>query len=655
MSYKLVIVESPAKSKTIEKYLGNGFKVVSSLGHIRDLATSGTGGFGVDLETFKAKYLVSSEKSKTVKELKKLVSDADFVYLATDPDREGEAISWHLYDELGLNEDNYRRVVFNEITEQAIKEAFGNPRFIDMDLVKSQEARRILDRIVGFKLSALLQRKIKSKSAGRVQSAALKLVVDRQRERDAFIPVKYSIIKGKTSFDGSDFELVFPNSSPEKRQLNEKECRKMIFDASKDFVVSNIDKKETTGKNVIPLITSTLQQSASNSLNFGAQKTMRVAQQLYEGIKINGQLTGLITYMRTDSVRLSPIFQSQTKTFIESKFGANYVGEYIAKVKKGSQDAHEAIRPTNVSLEPKLIRDQLSPDQFKLYNLIWSKTVSALMKPPIKDITNVMLKSGEIEFILTGSLIKFDGYLRVTGKSDDDLLIPDIEVGQKIIINDLSVENKETQPPKKYGEASLVKALEENGVGRPSTYASILATIKTRNYVEVEKKAFTPTEQGILTTEVLEKNFANIVNPSFTADVENKLDLISEKEVDKVEFLSSFYDWFDSEVKKASETMEKIPDVKTGEECPKCGSELVIKKGRYGDFKACSNFPDCRHTEKLVKSTYVSKKTGEACPECGGDVVTRQSRKGDEFKACSNFPKCKWTEPTKKEKQENKK
>lgn len=633
----LVIVESPSKSKTIEKYLGDNYKVVASMGHIRDLATTGKFGLGVDVENnFEPSYTTMKGKNKVVSELKKLSKDSDMVYLATDPDREGEAISWHLKEALGLKKD-YQRVTFNEITKDVIKSSFENPRDIDMDLVKSQETRRILDRIIGFRLSKLMQSKTGGKSAGRVQSVALKLIVDREREIEAFIPEEYWSITAQ--FSGFDADLE--KFKGEKLEIhNENEAQSILDSLDKDFLITNIDSKEKAKKGVMPFKTSTLQQTAVNRLNFASSKTMRIAQKLYEGIDIGSETVGLITYMRTDSERLSPVFINEAFKYIEETFGKNYVGAVKQQKKNDNmQDAHEGIRVTSAYRTPASLKQYLSADEYKLYSLIYARSIACLMADAKVRATCVSLLNNDYEFKANGSVLVFDGYLKVYGdyESSEDTLLPELVENSKISSNDIIKEQHFTKPAPRYTESSLIKELEKLGIGRPSTYATIMETIKARNYVKVEDKKFIPTDIGIETTDKLQEGFSDIVNVDYTANMENELDEIADAKINNIDVLKEFYDKFEPLVEDAFKNMEKSQPEETGNICPNCGSPMVIRNGRFGKFEACSNYPEC----KTIMKEEVEVKEICNCPNCDSKIVEKKSRRGKVFYGCNNYPKCK--------------
>ena len=650
----LVIVESPSKSKTIEKYLGKDYKVVSSKGHIRDLATTGKEGLGVDIENdFKPSYVVSKDKKDTVKELKDLVKKTDKVYLATDPDREGEAISWHLAKELGLNLDEDNRIVFNEITKNAVLKALDNPRSIDIDLVKSQETRRILDRIIGFKLSKLLQKKIKSKSAGRVQSIALRMICDREKEINDFKPEEYWTIKALLNKNKDEFLTTLSKIDNKKVEIkNEEEALKIVNSISSPFVVDEVVEKKKKRAPYLPFITSTLQQEASSKLGFSAKKTMMLAQNLYEGIDLKNETVGLITYMRTDSTRLSNEFVSSAYSYIEENYGKEYKGFYRVKNDENSQDAHEAIRPTSLNNSPDSVKEYLTNDQYKLYKFIYIRALASLMSEASFKSVTYNIKSNNLLFTISGSELVFDGFLKLYKDYDasKDVILKPLKKDDVLDLKEITKEQHFTEGPSRYTEAKLIKALEEEGVGRPSTYATIIDTIVNRAYVELKKeneksktKYFYPTEQGLLTDEKLKEYFNSIINIKYTAQMEDGLDKIAEHKEDNVAYLYDFYDKFKPLVDNAYEKMEKKEDVKTGEKCPLCGSDLVIKESRYGKFVACSNYPSCKYVE--------TEEVGKNCPDCGAPLVYRNGRFG-KFISCSNYPECKYIEKPEKEKPE---
>ncbi len=651
MSKKLLIVESPHKSKTIEKYLGKEFKVVSSVGHIRDLSTSGKYGFGVDIDNnFKPDYKIIKGKSKLVKELKKDVKDADFVYLATDPDREGEAISWHLYDTLGLKENNYKRIVFNEVTKKAVLASFDKARKIDDNLVKSQETRRILDRIIGFRLSKLMQSKTGGKSAGRVQSVALKLIVDREREIEAFIPEEYFEIEAHFN----DFDAKLDTYNHKKIEIKKEiEAKEILSKLSNAFKIESVEKKEKAKKSKFPFTTSTLQQEASSKLGFSSKKTMMIAQKLYEGINLKDEAVGLISYMRTDSIRLSDDFVKSTYSYIKDNYGSEYVG-YVKKSNKTEnvQDAHEGIRPTDINNVPEKIKEYLSNDEYKLYSLIYYRTLASLMKDAKIEATSVILDNNNYQFKANGQVLVFDGYLKVYSKYEDseDKILPDFSTYKSnvVVANNIEYTSHTTKPPARYTESKLIKEMEELGIGRPSTYAKTIDTIEERGYVTLVDKKFVPTEVGIETTDRLQEFFKDIINVEYTKNMEDDLDKIADGDLEWNKLLELFYKTFEPKVELAFKNMEKKKPKETGELCPNCGSPLVIKRSRYGEFIACSNYPTC----KYIKNNEEEKEKKEImeCPKCDGKIIEKRTKRGKTFYGCSNYPKCdfaSWDKPIK--------
>ena len=647
----IVIVESPAKAKTIEKYLAGDYKVVSSKGHIRDLTTKGKYGLGVDLDNdFKPSYEVIKGKTKDVKELKKLVDSASHVYLATDPDREGEIISWHLKDELNIDDDKYDRVTFREITKDVVLKSINEPSKIDMNLVKGAETRRILDRIIGFRLSKLMQYKTGGKSAGRVQSVALKLIVDREREILAFVPKEYWTIEA----DFKDFTAELVKYKNEDIEINtELEADEIISKLSNSFTIDKIEEKEKLKQPKEVFKTSTLQQLASTKLNFAASKTMKIAQKLYEGIDLSKEIVGLITYMRTDSVRVSPEFVNATKKYISDTFGDNYVGIYkVAKKKDGVQDGHEGIRPTDIRKTPESIKSFLTPDEYKLYKLIYIRALASLMAPAKVKATTVTFLNNDYLFKTTGQILTFDGYLKVYGdyEESEDKLLPNFKDYKSNVIPASSINKYQhfTKPASRYTESSLIKELESLGIGRPSTYATIISTLKDHEYVKVDDKKFIPTEIGIETTDKLQEYFSDIINVSYTANMEQDLDEIAEAKKDNIKVLHEFYDKFAPIMDDALKNMEKKQPVSTGESCPNCGSNLVIRKGKFGEFVACSNYPTCKYIKKEEKKEEKNVVVAE-CPKCHKDIIERKTKKGKIFYGCTGFPKCNyatWYKPT---------
>lgn len=644
---KLVIVESPAKTHTIGAYLGSNYKVVSSKGHIRDLSTTGKFGLGVNVDgNFEPNYIPIPGKKKDINALKKDIKESEFIYLATDPDREGEAISWHLYDTLEIKDDMYERIVFNEITEGAVKEAFNHARKIDYNLVKSQETRRILDRIIGFRLSKLMQSKTGGKSAGRVQSVALKLIVDREREIEAFIPEEYWNITAHFK----EFDSILEKYKNEKLDIhNEDEVKDILSKLSEDFKIESIEQKEKNRSGVMPFTTSTLQQACINKFNYNSTKVMSVAQKLYEGINIGSETVGLITYMRTDSTRLSPVFISDAFKYIKDNFGENYVGAVKkSKKKENVQDAHEAIRPTSIYRTPESIKKYLSSDEYKIYSIIYARALASLMKDAKVLATTVILDNNNYKFKTTGQILIFDGFLKAYKdySVSNDVILPDFkEFNGTVSTKDIETEQKFTKPVSRYTEATLIEEMESLGIGRPSTYATTMKTLKDRDYVHVEEKKFHPTEMGIETTDKLQEFFSNIINVEYTAEMESDLDKIADDNLDNIKVLRTFYDAFEPLVKTAFTEMEKKAPKLTGEKCPECGSDLVIRKGKYGEFTACSNYPTCKYVKQEKKEIVTVCK----CPKCDGDIIEKRTRRGKTFYGCNKYPKCDvalWDMPT---------
>lgn len=644
---KLVIVESPAKTHTIGAYLGSNYKVVSSKGHIRDLSTTGKFGLGVNVDgNFEPNYIPIPGKKRDINALKKDIKESEFVYLATDPDREGEAISWHLYDALGIKDDMYDRIVFNEITEGAVKEAFNHARKIDYNLVKSQETRRILDRIIGFRLSKLMQSKTGGKSAGRVQSVALKLIVDREREIEAFIPEEYWTVTAH--FDS--FDSVLEKYKTEKLEIhNEDEVKEVLSNLKEEFKIESIEQKEKNRSGVMPFTTSTLQQACINKFNYNSSKVMSVAQKLYEGINLGSETVGLITYMRTDSTRLSPVFINDAFKYIKDTFGEEYVGAVKkGKKKENVQDAHEAIRPTSIYRTPDSVKKYLSSDEYKIYSIIYARALASLMKDARVLATTVILDNNDYKFKTTGQILIFDGFLKAYKEYSvsNDVILPDFNKYNGIVsTKDIETEQKFTKPVSRYTEATLIEEMESLGIGRPSTYATTMKTLKDRDYVHVEEKKFHPTEMGIETTDKLQEFFSNIINVEYTAEMESDLDKIADDNLDNIKVLRTFYDEFEPLVKTAFSEMEKKAPKLTGETCPECGSELVIRKGKYGEFTACSNYPTCKYIKQEKKEIVTICK----CPKCDGDIVEKKTRRGKIFYGCNKYPKCDvalWDLPT---------
>jgi len=657
MADSLVIVESPAKAKTIGKYLGSKYIVKASMGHIRDLPKSQT---GVEVENdFNPKYITIRGKGAVLKELKDATKKVKHVYLAADPDREGEAIAWHLAHYLELDESDTCRVVFNEITKQAVKDAFKSPRKINMDLVNAQQARRILDRLVGYKISPLLWKKVKKGlSAGRVQSVAVKLIIDRDNEIEAFEPQEYWSITALLQHSGLKFEAKFHSINGDKSELrNEAEVQKVLAAMKGNSLsVTEVREKERLRHPAPPFITSSLQQEAARKLGFRASKTMSVAQQLYEGVELGKEGTvGLITYMRTDSTRISPVAQEEAKAYISDKFGDDYNPEQprvYTKKNSNAQDAHEAIRPTSVLREPDTIKSFLSRDQLKLYKLVWERFLSSQMASAVLDTMTVDLKSGDTLFRATGSKVKFAGFMKLYVEGNDDgtveehKFLPPLAAGDTIAAESIEPKQHFTQPPPRYTEARLVRTLEELGIGRPSTYAPTLETIQKRGYVAIEEKKFMPTELGELVNQLMEEFFPEILDAEFTANMEEDLDNVEDGKQDWVKVLSAFYESFEKRLEVAEEEMKEVElqDEVSDELCEKCGRHLVYKMGRFGKFLACSGFPECRNTKPIVKDI------GVTCPKCGkGKIIERRSKKGRIFYGCDHYPECdyvSWDKPS---------
>lgn len=647
----LVIVESPSKAKTIGKYLGSRYNVIASVGHVRDLPKSK---LGIDIDdNFEPQYISIRGKGDLIKSLKKEASKASKVYLATDPDREGEAISWHLAFLLDLDPEEACRIEFNEITKDTIKEAIKHPRKINMGLVDAQQARRVLDRLVGYQISPLLWRKVrKGLSAGRVQSAALKIICDREREIEKFEPKEFWNITAEFK-KGKKFQAKLAEANGKKILVENKAQNDNIIKElnSGEFIVSDVKEKIRMQKPYPPFTTSSLQQDAGNKLNFNAKKTMMIAQQLYEGVDVKGRgTTGLITYLRTDSVRVSDAAKQAAKDLIVSKFGAEYSANNVfSNKKKDIQDAHEAIRPAIIELEPELIKDSLTADQFKLYKLIWNRLMASQMSQSKSNSMQVNIANGIYGFKANGSELLFDGFRRLYNTADDEgaKLLPSLEKDEKLKAESLKGEQSFTQPPARYTEASLVKELEDKDIGRPSTYAPIVSTLTERKYVGREKKALKPTELGFLVNDLMEEYFKDIVDAGFTANMENRLDDVEVGSQKWKDLISEFYGPFKKELDVADSAIEKIvvEDVPTGELCELCGKPMVIKAGRFGDFIACSGYPECKNTKPIIKTI------GVKCPNCGKDIVARKSKRGRLFYGCSGYPDCKtvfWNKPTDK-------
>ncbi|GAM12540.1 type I DNA topoisomerase [Mesobacillus selenatarsenatis] len=655
MSDFLVIVESPAKAKTIERYLGKKYKVKASMGHLIDLPKSQ---MGIDTKNnYNPKYITIRGKGPVLKELKSAAKKAKKVYLAADPDREGEAIAWHLAQSLNVDVHSDCRVVFNEITKDAIKESFKHPRAINMDLVDAQQARRALDRLVGYNISPLLWKKVKKGlSAGRVQSVALRMIIDREKEIAAFVPEEYWTIGAEFLKGKSAFEASFYGIGKQKTELKSEDDVKNILKQVKGnkFTVESVTKKERKRNPAPPFITSSLQQEAARKLNFRAKKTMMLAQQLYEGIDLGKEGTvGLITYMRTDSTRISEVAQGEAREYITDQYGENFVQTEARKEKKQSnaQDAHEAIRPTSTMKVPETIKEFLSRDQYRLYKLIWERFVASQMAHAIMDTMSVDLKNGEVTFRATGSKVKFPGFMKVYVEGSDDQVeekdkfLPDLKQGDEVTKKDIEPKQHFTQPPPRYTEARLVRTLEEMGIGRPSTYAPTLDTIQKRGYVSLDNKRFVPTELGEVIHELMLEFFPEILDLEFTAKMEQNLDNVEDGKINWVKVIDEFYRDFEKNLEVAEKEMQEIEikDEPAGEDCDQCGSPMVFKMGRYGKFMACSNFPDCRNTKAIVKEI------GVKCPKCEeGNIIERKSKKRRIFYGCDRFPECdflSWDKP----------
>ncbi|WP_316568506.1 type I DNA topoisomerase [Neobacillus sp. YIM B06451] len=655
MAEFLVIVESPAKAKTIERYLGKKYKVKASMGHVRDLPKSQ---MGVDIENdFDPKYITIRGKGPVLKELKAAAKKAKKVYLAADPDREGEAIAWHLANTLDVDSNSQCRVVFNEITKDAIKESFKHPRAINMNLVDAQQARRILDRLVGYNISPLLWKKVKKGlSAGRVQSVAVRLIIDREKEIQAFVPEEYWTIGGTFTKGKDAFEASFYGVDRQKRELHsEQDVKEALAGMNGDrFTVVSVTKKERRRNPAPPFTTSSLQQEAARKLNFRAKKTMMLAQQLYEGIDLGKEGTvGLITYMRTDSTRISEVAQTEAKDYISSVFGENFLKEEAGKEKKqtNAQDAHEAVRPTSSFRDPGSLKEFLSRDQLRLYKLIWDRFIASQMAQAVMDTMSVDLVNGNVTFRATGSKIRFPGFMKlyVEGTDDQveetDRMLPDLKEGDEVSNTGIEPKQHFTQPPPRYTEARLVKTLEELGIGRPSTYAPTLDTIQKRGYVALDNKRFIPTELGEIVNELTLEFFPEILDVEFTAKMEQDLDDVEDGKVAWVKIIGEFYEGFEKRLEVAEKEMQEveIKDEPAGEDCENCGSPMVFKMGRFGKFMACSNFPDCRNTKAIVKEI------GVTCPKCEkGQVIERKSKKRRIFFGCDRFPECdflSWDKP----------
>ena len=654
MADNLVIVESPAKAKTLKKFLGSNYKVEASVGHVRDLPKSD---IGIDFENdYEPKYITIRGKGDVLATLRKEVKSAKKVYLATDPDREGEAISWHLYNALKLENKPTGRITFNEITKDAVKKSIKQAREIDMSLVDAQQARRVLDRIVGYKISPLLWKKVRRRlSAGRVQSAALKMVCDRQEEIDSFVPEEYWSVSAVLQSGKSKFETRLATVGGKKIELGSKEETDKLLKKIKkeEFIVSEIKSGSKSRKPSPPFTTSTLQQEASKALGYATSKTMQIAQQLYEGIEVKGHGTiGLVSYIRTDSVRISDEAFGDVKAYIEEKYGSEYaVASKTEYRQRGrAQDAHEAIRPTYVNLNPEGIKESLSRDQFRLYKLIWERFVACQMESAVFETLSIKINAGTAVFRASGSILKFPGYLSVYKAADDEeedenVKLPALKEGQKLTTVSVDGAQHFTQPPARYSDASLVKALEELGIGRPSTYASIITTILNRGYVIKENKVFYTTELGEIVNDIMEDNFQDIVDIEFTAKIESSLDKVEDGDLAWKELIRQFYPGFREQLEEAEEHIGEITieDVKSDVICENCGANMVIKHGKYGKFLACPSFPECRNTKPFFDEAGVN------CPTCGGKIFVKKTKKGRRYYGCENAPECEfmsWNKPT---------
>lgn len=644
---KLVIVESPTKSKTIGQYLGNDYHVEASVGHIRDLAISGVGGFGVDINNdFKPNYVIDSDKKDVVKKLLTLKKDSDEVILATDPDREGEAIAWHLANVLNLDLDATKRLEFHEITKNSVKNALENPRTINLSLVHSQETRRIIDRIIGFKLSSLLRSKIRSQSAGRVQSVTLKIIVEHEKEISEFVPEEYWNLDASISKDSKLYKLNLTKIDDKTAKISNKESADLVLDYTKEDVkVSSIDVSKKIVQSKEPFRTSTLQQECSSRFKFKTREITSIAQQLYEGVEINGELVGLITYIRTDSTKLSDVFIENAKNYIINKYGESYYkGTKRAKDVKLAQDAHEAIRPTNLDITPELTKQYLSSHQYKVYKLIYERTLASLMQDKIEEVTRVEFKNSHLTFNLKGIKVVFNGFDIFKLEENDSYKIPEFEIDEAFELVETGVTQNFTKPPLRYSEGKVIKLMEDKGIGRPSTYSSTIQTLLARKYVTLSQGTLKPTEQGVLTSNVLTKYFPDLMNTEYTAEMETNLDKISEGVLEEVNVIKEFYFPFVELFEEVKNQMYKEPLKTTGEKCPICGGDLVIRNGKHGEFIGCSNFPSCTYIKKEEKEG--PKEVGRNCPNCGSPLVYRKNKRGQEFIGCSNFPKCRYIEGT---------
>lgn len=652
---KLVIVESPSKIKSVKKYLGSGYEVMASVGHVRDLPKSK---LGVDIDKgFKPQYINMPDKKDVIKKLKDAANNSEQVFLATDPDREGEAISWHLAHILGLDLNEKNRISFNEITKTGVSAGINNPHKINLDLVDAQQARRILDRIVGYKLSPFLWRKVKSGlSAGRVQTAVLRLIVEREREIEAFISEEYWTIDAKLKAERKSFDAKLYGTSDGKKLdviCDSESADKIVGELEGAvYTVSDIKRGTRNRQPAPPFITSTLQQEASRKLNYTGQRTMRIAQQLYEGVEIPGHgATGLITYMRTDSLRVSEEARAAATKYIDQKYGKKYLPSKprYFKVKDGAQDAHEAIRPTDIFLTPDSIKGAVTPEQYNLYKLIWDRFIASFMAACVQKTVTVDIIAGDYLFKANGYSVDFKGFTELYEEGKDDKEnygseLPDMNVGDVLKLKSITPNQHFTQPPPRYTEPTLTKTLEENGIGRPSTFASIIAVISDRNYVEKEKKTFKPTQLGIAVCDLMNEYFGRLFEAKFTAGLEKKLDKIGVGELEWVRTISDFYDYFDSHYKNAEQSLNgmrvKVPVVESDVVCEKCGRKMVEKNGRFGKFLACPGYPECKNTKPMPED-----EVKQPCPKCGAPLLKKMSKKGKKFYGCSAYPKCDFASP----------
>ena len=643
----LIIVESPAKARTIKNFLGKDYTVIASKGHIRDLPKSS---FGIKIEdkTFKPEYRVSRDHSKTVKEIKELAKKSDEIFIATDEDREGEAIGYHIAKAIGKDPEKLPRIVFHEITKNAIQKALDNPRTIDTNNFNAQQARRLLDRIVGYKLSPLLASKIqKGLSAGRVQSSALKIVIDREREIKAFKPQEYWSVEAIFNKTIEANLVEFEGNKISKMTITNADRAKYIEKIVKNenFKVENIETKERKTTTPPPFMTSSLQQASSNQLGYSPKKTMMIAQTLYEGVMTHKGNMGVITYMRTDSLNIAKEAIEEVRETIEKSFGKKYLSpkvKYYTTKSKGAQEAHEAIRPTNLDFTPQIAKDYLKNDELRLYTLIYNRFLATQMKDAVFETQNIIFSSNSSKFKASGRRLKFDGFYKATGYKEKDKLLPVLKIGESVTVENLEALQHFTEPPSRYSEASLIKKLESLGIGRPSTYAPTISILVARKYIEIEKKQLIPTEIAFKVIELLEKHFSNIVDSSFTANMEETLDKIAEGKEDWQKILWEFYEPFIKNVEKGKKEIKSQKVViPIGEKCPECGNELVKRQGRFGEFISCSAFPKCKYTKNIAQKKKEPIKIGVKCPECGGELLERISRRG-KFYGCSNYPKCKF-------------